>query len=68
MRADDVIATLDPAQAASGPDRVTVAQRPRLLSDQGASSPCSSDAKGAGAGQSPTAACSTTLKPRNLYL
>src|SRR5690606_25083538 len=37
MRADDVTATLDLALAASGLDQITVAQRPRLLSDNGAS-------------------------------
>ena len=37
MRADDVTAPLDPALAASGLDHVTVAHRPRLLSDNGAS-------------------------------
>ena len=37
MRADDVTATLDLALAASGLDRITVAHRPRLLSDNGSS-------------------------------
>ena len=37
MRADDVTATLDLALAASGLDQITVAHRPRLLSDNGAS-------------------------------
>ena len=37
MCADDVTATLDLALAASGLDRVTVVQRPRLLSDNGSS-------------------------------
>jgi hypothetical protein len=37
MRADDVTATLDLALAASGLDQITVAHRPRLLSDNGSS-------------------------------
>ena len=37
MRTDDVTATLDLALAASGLDQITVAHRPRLLSDNGAS-------------------------------
>jgi putative transposase len=37
MCASDVTATLDQALAASGLDRVNVAHRPRLLSDNGAS-------------------------------
>jgi putative transposase len=37
MRADDVTATLDLALKATGLDDVTVAHRPRLLSDNGAS-------------------------------
>ena len=37
MRADDVTATLDLALAAAGLDRITVAHRPRLLSDNGSS-------------------------------
>jgi putative transposase len=37
MRADDVTATLDLALAAAGLDHATVAHRPRLLSDNGAS-------------------------------
>ena len=37
MRAEDVTETLDLALAAAGLDRVTVAHRPRLLSDNGAS-------------------------------
>ena len=37
MRAEDVIETLELALAAAGLDRVTVAHRPRLLSDNGAS-------------------------------
>ena len=37
MCASDVTATLDRALAASGLDRVNVAHRPRLLSDNGAS-------------------------------
>jgi putative transposase len=37
MRVDDVTATLDLALAASGLDQATVAYRPRLLSDNGAS-------------------------------
>lgn len=37
MRADDVTATLDLALAAAGLDSATVAHRPRLLSDNGAS-------------------------------
>jgi RNA-directed DNA polymerase len=37
MCASDVTATLDQALAASGLDHVTVAQRPRLLSDNGSS-------------------------------
>ena len=37
MRADDVTATLDLALAASGLNQITVAHRPRLLSDNGAS-------------------------------
>jgi transposase InsO family protein len=37
MKADDVIATLDLALAASGLDRATVIHRPRLLTDNGAS-------------------------------
>jgi putative transposase len=37
MKAQDVTATLDLALAASGLDQMTVAHRPRLLSDNGAS-------------------------------
>ena len=37
MRADDVAATLDLALAASELDKITVAHRPRLLSDNGSS-------------------------------
>ena len=37
MRADDVTATLDLALAASGLEQITVAHRPRLLSDNGSS-------------------------------
>ena len=37
MRADDVTATLDLALAAAGLDQITVAHRPRLLSDNGSS-------------------------------
>ena len=37
MRTDDVTATLDLALAASGLDQITVAHRPRLLSDNGSS-------------------------------
>jgi transposase InsO family protein len=37
MRGDDVTATLDLTLAASGLDRITVAHRPRLLSDNGSS-------------------------------
>ena len=37
MCADDVTATLDLALSASGLDRITVAHRPRLLSDNGSS-------------------------------
>jgi RNA-directed DNA polymerase len=37
MCASDVTATLDQALAASGLDHITVAHRPRLLSDNGAS-------------------------------
>ena len=37
MRINDVTATLDLALAASGLDRITVAHRPRLLSDNGSS-------------------------------
>ena len=37
MCASDVTATLDQALAASGLDRITITQRPRLLSDNGSS-------------------------------
>jgi putative transposase len=37
MRAGDVTATLEDALAVAGCDSATVAQRPRLLSDNGAS-------------------------------
>jgi putative transposase len=37
MKAQDVTATLDLALAASGVDQMTVAHRPRLLSDNGSS-------------------------------
>ena len=37
MKAKDVTATLDLALAASGVDQMTVAHRPRLLSDNGSS-------------------------------
>jgi putative transposase len=45
MKADDVIATLDLAPAASGLDRATAIHRPRLLTDNGASYICDRSGK-----------------------
>ena len=45
MKADDVTATLEMALDASGPDKATVFQRPRLLSDNGSSYSCEDLAK-----------------------